>query len=60
MDSEIQEANTNRKGERSAEKEQVKRYILEQDGKSVFEYDIFNCPEHLKGQLKIGDFTGGD
>ncbi|MBU0627584.1 MAG: transposase [Nanoarchaeota archaeon] len=37
--------------------EQVKRYILEQEGKDVFEYDIFNCPEHLKGQLKIGDFT---
>lgn len=40
--------------------EQVKRYILEQEGKSVFEYDVFNCPQHLKGQLKIGDFAGGN
>ena len=39
--------------------EQVKRYIQEQDGKDVFEYDIFNCPEELKGQLKIGDFSNG-
>jgi len=39
--------------------EAVKRYILEQQGKDVFEYDIFNCPKELKGQLKIGDFTGG-
>jgi len=23
-----------------------------------FEYDIYNCPEKLKGQLKIGDFSG--
>jgi hypothetical protein len=23
----------------------------------VFEYDIYGCPKHLKGQLKIGDFT---
>ena len=37
--------------------EQVKRYIEEQEGKDVFEYDIFNCPDKLKGQLKIGDFT---
>ena len=37
--------------------EQVKRYIQEQEGKDVFEYDIFNCPSKLKGQLKIGDFT---
>ena len=37
--------------------EQVKRYILEQEGKDVFEYDIYNCPKELKGQLKIGDFT---
>ncbi len=36
--------------------EQVKRYIQEQEGKDVFEYDIFNCPKELKGQLKIGDF----
>ena len=34
-----------------------KRYIMEQQGKDVFEYDIFNCPKELKGQLKIGDFT---
>lgn len=40
--------------------EQVKRYILEQQGKDVFEYDIFNCPKELKGQLKIGDFMGGN
>jgi putative transposase len=38
--------------------EQVKRYILEQQGKDVFEYDIFNCPKELKGQTKIGDFSG--
>ncbi|HLC61861.1 MAG TPA: IS200/IS605 family transposase [Candidatus Nanoarchaeia archaeon] len=38
--------------------EQVKRYIQEQMGKSVFEYDIYGCPTNLKGQLKIGDFTG--
>ena len=38
--------------------EQVKRYIQEQEGKDVFEYDIFNCPSELKGQLKIGDFSG--
>ena len=37
--------------------EQVKRYIQEQMGKSVFEYDIYGCPTHLKGQLKIGDFV---
>ncbi len=37
--------------------EQVKRYIQEQEGKDVFEYDIFNCPEKLKGQLRIGDFS---
>ncbi len=39
--------------------EQVKRYIQEQEGKDVFEYDVFNCPKELKGQLKIGDFNGG-
>lgn len=33
--------------------EAVKRYILEQQGKDVFEYNIFG------GQTKIGDFTGG-
>ena len=38
--------------------EQVKRYIQEQEGKDVFEYDIYNCPEKLKGQLRIGDFVG--
>jgi putative transposase len=37
--------------------EQVKRYIQEQMGKGVFEYDIYGCPQNLKGQLKIGDFT---
>ncbi len=37
--------------------EQVKRYIQEQEGKSVFEYDVYNCPKELKGQLKIGDFS---
>ena len=37
--------------------EQVKRYIQEQEGKDVFEYDVFNCPKELKGQLKIGDFS---
>lgn len=37
---------------------QVKRYIQEQMGKDVFEYDIYGCPDHLKGQLKIGDFCG--
>lgn len=37
--------------------EQVKRYIQEQEGKSIFEYDIYGCPEEKKGQLKIGDFT---
>ena len=38
--------------------ESVKRYIQEQEGKKVFDYDIFECPEELKGQLKIGDFYG--
>ena len=33
--------------------EQVKRYIQEQMGKDVFEYDIYGCPQELKGQLKI-------
>ena len=37
--------------------EQVKRYIQEQEGKPVFEYDVFNCPKELKGQMKIGDFS---
>ena len=34
--------------------EAVKRYILEQDGKEVFEYSIYG---DLTGQTKIGDFT---
>jgi hypothetical protein len=34
------------------------RYIQEQMGKDVFEYDIYGCPTELKGQLKIGDFCG--
>ncbi len=38
--------------------EQVKRYIQEQEGKPIFEYDIYNCPQELKGQLRIGDFGG--
>lgn len=37
--------------------ETVKRYIQEQEGKKPFEYDIYECPEELKGQLKLGDFT---
>ena len=32
----------------------VKRYILEQQGKDVFEYNLFNNPDK---QQKIGDFT---
>jgi len=32
----------------------VKRYILEQDGKEVFDYCIYGDPT---GQTKIGDFT---
>ena len=35
----------------------VKRYINEQEGKKVFEYDIFECPKELKGQLTIGEWT---
>jgi len=30
---------------------------LEKEGKDIFEYDIYGCLQHLKGQLKIGDFT---
>jgi len=37
--------------------EQAKRYIIEQEEKDVFEYDIYGCPKELKGQMKIGDFT---
>jgi len=36
----------------------MKKTKQEQEGKDVFEYDIFNCPSELKGQLKIGDFCG--
>ena len=36
----------------------VKRYIQEQEGKKVFDYDIYECPEELKGQLKLGEFYG--
>jgi len=38
--------------------ETVKRYIQEQEGKKPFEYDIYECPEELKGQLKLGEFFG--
>ncbi len=38
--------------------ETVKRYIQEQEGKKPFDYDIYECPEELKGQLKLGDFFG--
>lgn len=38
--------------------ETVKRYINEQEGKKVFDYDIYECPEELKGQLKLGEFFG--
>jgi hypothetical protein len=41
----------------SHDEEAVKRYIQEQQGKDVFEYDIYGCPDRLKGQLKIGDFS---
>ena len=34
----------------------VKRKV--NDTAEVFDYDIFECPEELKGQLKIGDFFG--
>ena len=37
--------------------ESVKRYINEQEGKKVFEYDIYECPKELKGQLKIGKWV---
>lgn len=32
----------------------VKRYILEQEGKDVFEYNIYGCPSEL--DVKIGNF----
>lgn len=35
----------------------VKRYINEQEGKKVFEYDIYECLKELKGQLKIGKWV---
>ena len=35
----------------------AKRYIQEQMGKDIFEYDIYGCPTELKGQLTIRDFT---
>jgi len=35
----------------------MERKTKNQEGKDVFEYDIFNCPSELKGQLKIGDFS---
>jgi len=34
--------------------ESVKKYILEQQGKDIFDYNIFNNPT---GQTKIGDFN---
>ena len=34
--------------------ESVKRYILEQQGKDIFEYNIYNNPDK---QATIGDFT---
>jgi len=36
----------------SVSQDAVRRYIMEQQGKDVFEYSIFQTP-----QLKIGDFT---
>ena len=38
--------------------ESVRRYIQEQEGKKVFDYDIYECPKELKGQLKLGGFFG--
>jgi len=34
----------------------VKRYILEQEGKDVFKYDIYDCPNNMRGQLTLGAF----
>jgi len=31
--------------------------LIPKGGNDVVEYDIFNCPSELKGQLKIGDFS---
>lgn len=33
----------------------VKRYILEQNGKDVFEYNIYGCPPDMN--VRIGNFT---
>lgn len=34
-------------------------YICQHENDEVcIEYDIYECPEELKGQLKIGDFYG--
>ena len=32
-------------------------FFRNSEREDVFEYDIYNCPEKLKGQLKIGDFS---
>ena len=40
--------------------EAVKRYILEQEGKDVFEYSVFGSPNQKIGQFtqtKMGDFN---
>jgi|GEM_PF-5291988 len=39
--------------------EAVKRYILEQEGKDVFEYSVFGSPQQKIGnfvQTKLGGF----
>jgi len=33
----------------------VKKYILEQEGKDVFDYNIFGCPPDM--DVRIGNFT---
>jgi hypothetical protein len=33
-------------------------FDFEKEGKKVFDYDIYDCPEELKGQLKLGEFYG--
>ena len=33
----------------------VKRYILEQEGKDVFDYNIYGCPKDM--DVRIGNFT---
>ena len=38
-----------------------RRYILEQEGKDVFEYSVFGSPNQKIGdfvQTKMGDFSG--